>query len=360
MQQRWREFWKIGLRKSILSAVTWTPGVAAALLLWDLPEFTGWSSFSSRVIQVLIYSYSIWLWLSVVSFVAWAYITWANDPTLLSKTRRMWFHILNSFAGVILGLSLAYEIDFQILENPKPNFASYYRDTGLGLLIAASIIFVIGYLQRKKETEKLLRLNTEAKYDALKAQMHPHFLFNSLNSLLTLIESKSDQAEVMTQKLSDLYREILASSSQECHSLKQELAIVESYLEIESFRLGERLSYNIDINLDAISGLDVPSLLVQTLVENAIKHGIAPSVTGGSVHIKGHFNENSFQLMIVNTGAILPEKIQQGRGLGITIERLNLRWGSMHNFTIERGPNETTAVSFRIPIQGRKLNDQKI
>lgn len=349
MEQRWVQFWKLGVRKSAIGALTFTPLVAAFLVLLDVPRYENWAMFWSRCLQSLVYAYAIWFCLTVVTWLAWGFVTWMNTPKCYGFTRRMWFHLLYSLLGVLLGLVLAYDLDFRFFGQAKPPFMDYYRDFMLGVLISLVIIFVVGYLERKKQAAQLARANAEAKYGALKAQMHPHFLFNSLDSLLALIESQSDKAESMTQKLSDLYREILASSERETDSLAQELAIVESYLEIESVRFGERLAYKFEVDLEAARTIEIPSLIVQTLVENAIKHGIAPAMNGGSIVVSAAIDHRSALISVINTGMMLSEAIKPGGGLSITKERLDLRWGASHQFALERSPEGSTIARFRVP-----------
>lgn len=171
-----------------------------------------------------------------------------------------------------------------------------------GGIVIVVFSFYFAYKQTNEEALALRAEAAEARYHALENQMRPHFLFNALNSLAELIESGQENAAETTYKLSDLYRQILANSGLKTARLDSELEIVRSYLELERLRFSSRLSFDIE-QPENSHEIFLPSLTLQTLVENAVKHGIAPSIEGGRIAIEIAQQPNKlYSLRVTNTG----------------------------------------------------------
>ncbi len=194
---------------------------------------------------------------------------------------------------------------------------------------------------------KLRAESAEANMNVLKNQMQPHFLFNSLNSLAELIDTNREYASKMTQNLSDLYREILESSKTLKSSLANELSIVQKYLELESLRFGKRLSFKIKAPENSEKIL-IPSLILQTLVENAIKHGISQSLNGGIIEIDIAPNQNGYFIEIRNTAGV-SQNLNNSTGTGLmnTQSRLDLFYADKHQFSMS-SESGMTVVHFWI------------
>ncbi len=141
------------------------------------------------------------------------------------------------------------------------------------------------YKEREKVAYKLEAKLAQAQLQALKMQLNPHFLFNTLNAVSALMHSDPDTANRMLLKLSDLLRLSLAQSSEQETSLSREIAFLEGYLEIEQLRFGERLKVKIEVP-NSLLEAQVPTFVLQPLVENAIKHGLSERATGGTIHIR--------------------------------------------------------------------------
>ncbi len=150
--------------------------------------------------------------------------------------------------------------------------------------------------------QKLQELTARAEIRALRAQINPHFLFNTLNVLANLIHSNPEKAERVTEELAGIFRYALESTRVEWVTLNDELEFLESYLAIEKARFEERLSYSFDIDAET-RALKIPPMILQPLVENAVKHGIAPEVNGGSVKISGRAMSDYFLIEVEDTGA---------------------------------------------------------
>ena len=153
-------------------------------------------------------------------------------------------------------------------------------NTVLITAIPAGVILRLCYLQQRLYQQQSASL--EARLAALQATIRPHFLFNSMNSLATLIRIDADKAERIVENLCDLFRYALKDSKSV--TLKEEVDACERYLEIEKMRLDERLEYSWDIKT-ALSDIRVPPLILQSLIENAVFHGVQPAIQGGSIYI---------------------------------------------------------------------------
>ena len=192
--------------------------------------------------------------------------------------------------------------------------------------------------QSSLEKERLLRAESEvreAKLLALRYQLNPHFLFNSLNAVSTLIlDGNAPAATQMLAQIGDLLRTSLDSEVTAEVTLSQELAFTEGYLAIEQTRFGERLRIDMAIPLETRDAL-VPNMLLQPLVENAVRYGVAPSIEGGWISIKSALHADRLRIVIVNSGRRGEgEQKKNGIGLGNTEERLKTLYGTDFVFSL--------------------------
>ncbi|HAZ15004.1 MAG: hypothetical protein A2X86_21980 [Bdellovibrionales bacterium GWA2_49_15] len=220
----------------------------------------------------------------------------------------------------------------------------------IGTFITLMFLFYFYYKNSLEENLKLKALNAENELHVLKNQLRPHFLFNTLNGLSELIASDPATAGSMAQMLADLYREILENSKHKTIPISAEIALVEKYVQLEKKRYGGRLEFFLTLTADGNQYM--PALLIQTLVENAIKHGISPSVKGGKIMVSVVPKNQGIQICVENTGssycAVGPGK---GTGLANSQARLQLLYGERHGFKIEGGA--TTLATFWI--SGEKI-----
>jgi len=194
---------------------------------------------------------------------------------------------------------------------------------------------------------ELRELTARAQIRALQAQINPHFLFNTLNVLANLIHSNPAKAERVTEELAEIFRYALESTRMEWVKLDDELRFLESYLEIEKTRFEERLAYSFNVDGE-IRSVKVPPMILQPLVENAIKHGIAPKLEGGEVRISARAESGRVLIVIEDTG--LGHRVasrHRGSGIGLTNvrERLHHVFGDAGTLKLEEmHPNGTRAV----------------
>ena len=202
---------------------------------------------------------------------------------------------------------------------------------------------------RLEEQESLLMA---ARVEALTNQINPHFLFNTLTSISSLIRSQPETARMLIGKLSALLRRLLRSQEQFV-TLREELASVDEYLDIESVRFGPTLTVEKDIGEDSLE-MVMPSMVLQPLVENSIKHGIERKVGGGRILIRSRRVDGHGIIEVVDNGAGMPDAdLRPNRGAGIGLrnvdERLRVIYGENYHLHLESTPGKGTCARIEIP-----------
>jgi hypothetical protein len=194
--------------------------------------------------------------------------------------------------------------------------------------------------RRRQQLEVVAR---EAQLRALRAQLNPHFLFNSLNSVRSLITENPQGAAAMVTGLADILRYSLASDRHDTVPLADEIAIVDEYVGLERARLEDRLRVERIVEPAAL-GARVPPMLVQTLVENAVKHGIAPAPAGGLVRLEARVIDGRVTIIVTNPGRLDAVVGEAGYGLHNARERLRLLYGDLASLTLRDDDGETVAA----------------
>ena len=208
--------------------------------------------------------------------------------------------------------------------------------------------------EREMREEKLSKSATEAQLSALRAQINPHFLFNALTTIGYLINTAPDKAFQTLMKLTQLLRGVLRST-EEFATLGDEIRLIENYLDIEKARFEDRLRVQIEID-EELKKLRVPSLILQPLVENAVKHGISENKAGGTVRIAAQLKksggETFLRLTVRDTGAGVRARkngLSNGVGLKNIRERLRSYYGAAAALTLETDAEAGTTAEIRLP-----------
>jgi LytS/YehU family sensor histidine kinase len=192
-----------------------------------------------------------------------------------------------------------------------------------------SLIYFTVYTFRNYRQEEIERLKAEqamreSELARLKSQMNPHFVFNALNSIRALVAEDPEKAQLSLTQLSHLLRGFLLSDRHRTVTLAEEMRTVLDYLELEKLRYEHRLKYSITVAPEA-EQIQVPTMMVQTLVENAIKHGISKTVEGGEIDIRALVQEGNMVLEIENSGTLRGSPFRQDGGFGLTNTQLRLQ-----------------------------------
>jgi len=225
-----------------------------------------------------------------------------------------------------LGLAFGHYFFARLNERFSPQLPLLFGIGVLLYLLSVALHYVLFSMESSKEAEtreqEALTLARESELKALKAQINPHFLFNSLNSISALATVDGKRARDMCIKLSDFLRTTLKLGEKQRITLADELALARAYLEVEQVRFGARLRVEIDADADCNQCV-VPSLLLQPLVENAVKHGIAGLVDGGTIRLEAHCSDGMLRLKICNEfDAESPAASRHGLGLRNVRDRL--------------------------------------
>lgn len=220
----------------------------------------------------------------------------------------------------------------------------------------SALYFAYQYLQKTKEVEiekwKLSASVKDAELSALKAQINPHFIFNSLNNIRSLVVEDSERSRDSITHLSDLLRYSIQFDQYEKVSLDKELEIVKNYLDLEAIQLEERLKFEISVDEGSFD-TQIPPMIIQTLVENAIKHSINELPNGGSIIIDSKEDSDYLTLFVKNTGQMKAHngrKHRRGIGINNSKERLRLLYGEKASLVVENMNESMVCATIRIPL----------
>ena len=225
----------------------------------------------------------------------------------------------------------------RFIATPLDLLASVINWTLLLFIWSFAYFAYIYFVRHRRDEIRNLRLETanrDNQLNALRAQMNPHFMFNALNGIRALIDENPEQAKRAITQLSAILRNAMATVKRKTVPLGEEVDIVKAYLALEAMRFEERIQVHFDVD-PSLEREPVPPMLVQTLVENAVRHGIAKLPQGGDVHIGAHRGLDHLVLTVKNTGHYEPGRIN-GTGIGLrnTRKRLEMLYGAKASLAI--------------------------
>ena len=254
--------------------------------------------------------------------------------------------ILSLIFAVLFG-TLSEFFDYLIGYNPE-RFQKYSRAVRLFLssfnamwlvLFWNMIYYIYHYVERNRQQEldtfRLEAMVKSLELQTIKSHINPHFIFNALNSIRALVDENPERARTAITELSNILRSSMQAEKMETVPLQQELDIVKDYLALEHMRFEERLQIEMDIDEDTLNQ-PIPPMMLQTLVENAIKHGISKRINGGLIRIISDFKDNHHELVVQNSGKLNGYTSMKDDGFGIksTQDRLNLLYQGKAHFEI--------------------------
>ena len=238
-----------------------------------------------------------------------------------------------------------------IFENKSDLLGIYYR---LLLIAIWMLIYIVYHYVEKNRNNELDRLKFETivkelELKTIKSHINPHFIFNSLNSIRALVDENPKRARRAITELSNILRSSMQAEKSETVTLEKELDIVKDYLALEQMRFEERLQIEMDIDEDTLQQ-PVPPMMLQTLVENAIKHGISKQIKGGLVRVVAAFKNNDLELLVQNTGQLSLQPNEEGFGIKSTEDRLNLMYQGKAVFAIRNLGTDMVESKVSIPV----------
>lgn len=370
-------------------AAIWERKYVKWLAIWAVWTLVGLFLTSQLALQSQLSQNPISFW-RVLSWQLFSgYVWFALSPLILWLSDRYAFvngrwktsipvHIIASFSIAFVQLAidafvlpqLGYLRQFQtasffetykvfLLVNLHFSIAIYWAV----LAIHQAIKYYRKYRERELQTSKLEARLAQSRLQVLKMQLHPHFLFNTLNAISELIHRDPESADRMITDLSDLLRLSFENLEVQEISLKQELEFLEKYLEIEQMRFHDRLKVEIQVAPDTLDA-SVPNMILQPLVENAIKHGIAPRSEGGRIDIVASRNNGNLRISVSDDGLGVPfgdlENLPEGVGLSNTRRRLKHLYGDKHLFGLAKAEKSGLKVNLTIPFKeignGTRMN----
>ena len=262
------------------------------------------------------------------------------------KKQIIYFIVLTIVFSILLGV-ISESVDFLLGYNPErlQKFSRAERlflssFNALWLILIWNMIYYIYHYVESNRRQQLDTLRLEAtvkelELKTIKSHINPHFIFNALNSIRALVDENPQRARTAITELSNILRSSMQAEKMETVPLQQELDIVKDYLALEHMRFEERLQIEMDIDEDTLNQ-PIPPMMLQTLVENAIKHGISRQIHGGLIRIISDFKNNHFELIVQNSGRLNGSKTMNAEGFGIrsTQDRLNLLYQGKADFQI--------------------------
>jgi two-component system LytT family sensor kinase len=358
------------------------------LLFWIL-QGTGWLAFGA---MMFLWGLAYWSALDALAnkaiLIAVGFVLTLFFRALYRRARsrvaRRWASlvlvgaILASFAGGVVWLETELAL-FQVyyaltrgeslaLEFPAISFGMVLYLSFV--LLAWSLLYfgINAWREAELQKERAVRaelLAQKARLRALRSQLEPHFLFNTLNAISTLVtEGRNSEAGRMISRLSDFLRLTLQTEDLAEISVAEELEFARRYLEIEQVRFGDRLRTRIHASADVMDAI-VPALILQPLVENAVKHGVLAREDGGSITITAERNDGWLLLAVGDDGPGLPQSPAPRRGVGLanTAARLRELYGDAGRFAVEPGEHRGLVARIAIPVQqktGRQAGAEQI
>lgn len=196
---------------------------------------------------------------------------------------------------------------------------------------------------------RLESLVKDLELKTIKSHINPHFIFNALNSIRALVDENPESARTAITLLSSILRSSMQAEKLELAPLEREIGIIKDYLALEKIRFEDRLSVIYDIDANSLSQL-VPPMMLQTLVENALKHGIGKLKKGGVIKVISRMNASNLELLVQNTGQLSHNANQEGFGIASTHNRLNLLYGKEAVFNLVKLDDNTVEAKVSIPI----------
>jgi two-component system LytT family sensor kinase len=267
-------------------------------------------------------------------------------PILVGQLTRQRGELEDQGVEVIVPLRFASGDARHVLLGRRSGGRRYLSEDLLALGRAASL--VVEQIEQFRESE-MRRLVSQAELRALQSQIHPHFLFNALNTLYGIIPREAKGARDTVLNLADILRYFL-ETGKTFLPLEQELHIIKAYLAVEKLRLGEKLRVEIDVDPDALH-VPIPILSIEPLIENAVKHAIAPKVEGGTVRLRATLSPNALHVTVSDTGPGFRAAggAKSGVGLENVTRRLELCYGEEARINIQSDAGGSS-VSFSIPV----------
>jgi two-component system, LytTR family, sensor kinase len=331
-------------------------------LLFVFQTYVGMAAESTKysMVDLLVGLLSYWyVWALLFPFIVWLgrRFPLEEGPT----ARSLGVHIPALILVPVLHIAL-YALFLHAVDGDEKPYVQtsiwllksglFFRYLTYAFLLATSysINYYRHYRERELRTSRLEAKLAEAQLQTLRSQIHPHFLFNTLNAISSLMHKNVEAADEAIARLADLLRATLEVNGAQEVTLRQEVDILNQYIEIEKLRLGERLVVVMDIQEEAFEAM-VPNLFLQPIVENAIRYGVASRSGTGKVTVSARCAEKQLEIRVLDDGQGLPEPFKEGIGIGNTKARLRQLYGTKQSILMTEGSPGGLCVTLQIPLR---------
>jgi len=326
--------------------------VIGLLLTLLISAYKGqWIGWRSMYFQ-LLYSIIISLCITNVIYIPQKY--------LLFKKQNGWLFILVYYISGFIGMFIAIELIYLLrawLFKEQYHFLHWedVRFSSIIVVISCTIIYAYFFQKRGLNAKiqerdldlmRLSQMKTQAELAALQSKINPHFLYNSLNAIASLIHENPDKAESMTLKLSKLFRYSINQNQEDLVTVKDEIEIVNTYLDIEKVRFEDRINFQVEVDEELLYA-KIPRFLIQPLVENALKHGLKDVTdhAGLTITVK---KTDQVEISIADNGVPFPDELEIGYGLQSTYDKLSLLYGNQYEVQLINHP--VKQIKIQIPL----------
>ncbi len=299
------------------------------------------------------YMFSIVISLSISNVICFA-------KYILSKNLSgKWLPFVTYYGGCVLGMIIGTELSYILLWQfwgAPYVFLGHPDQIAFNLTIAVmvcSILFIyetqkskyaLKISQQELEVIKLKQLKTQADLQTLQSKINPHFLYNSLNSIALLIHEDAEKAEEMTLKLSKLFRYSINSRQENFATIREEIEIVDTYFDIEKIRFGDRINFISEVS-DSVLDKHIPRFLIQPLVENSLKHGLADKMSDAILRVRIDLFAERLVLSVADNGVPFPDELNAGYGLQSTFDKLTLLYQDDYEIEFINTPEKFIRIS---------------
>jgi len=313
--------------------------------LTNFNSFIGWDE---NIIFMLITIPPVALLISILLWLFDKYVVKNSMNFTLQLISKVTFTFI--IFNIPLGLLFLLNEDENILNSEFQDFYFPILYILLGLALGRGILIYLNHfsesLVKEKDVElsRLKEINAQSELKLLQSHINPHFLYNALNSIAGLAHTNADKTEKMALSLSDLFRYSINKKGEKMSTIKEEVTMVENYLDIEKIRFGDRLTFQLDID-KSILDKKIPMYILQPLVENAIKHGISKIRGEAKIALQIIKEENNLFIRVSDNGPDFPKSLISGHGLQTVNDLLRLSYGDNASLTWENAPKKTITIN---------------
>ncbi|TLV00587.1 histidine kinase [Dyadobacter luticola] len=374
---RWQDFSLIGIIQNQGWVGTLVATLLGAIILYGINAiayFTAEIVYTDEPVRIKLYQYLVLN--NVVAGIFTILLTQVLTSWLDMFLKKLYVkHIILTAAvflmNNVLGIFIYFYFGTHIVEDYKIKYPTEAGQNApwywymIGPIIIANVFYFLSregkQISRKISDQEyqllnLEKLKTRAELDALQARINPHFLYNALNSIASLVHEDPDKAEEMTLLLSKLFRYTTGRNTNDYFdTIENELEMVETYLQVEKVRFGNRLRFTVEVTNDGLRDLQVPKFILQPIVENAIKHGISKMAEQGSIVVKIYEENDWLHLCVHDNGPAFPETMGAGYGIRSIQDKLKLLYGEFAKLELHNSPDK----SVNIAIQKSAIKNQQ-